>query len=74
VEGAKKRWDRPTLTRFGIVHCGFSASAIAQIMERLTDAVEDTRKKLQRHIRQTPLFKTIGDAILNIWNEGLLLK
>ena len=74
LEGTKKWWGRQTLTRFGIVQCGLSASDIVALLERLTDAVEDTRKKLQRHIRRTPLFKTIGDAMLNAWNQGLLLK
>ena len=73
LEGRKIWWDRKTVIRFGTTHCGLTASATESLIERLADAVEDTRKKLERYLRRTPKFMKIGNAMLQAWNQGLTL-
>ena len=74
IGDTKRWWDRKTLEKFGITHCGLSLSRIASTIDKTCDAVSDTIKDLKAYLPEHPEFETIGSSMIKIWEDGLMLR
>lgn len=69
--GTKKWWDRKMLERFAVAHLQLSGGETSEIIERLSDAVMETRLKIPGYMADHPEFRTTGAAMMAIWEEGV---
>jgi serine/threonine-protein kinase HipA len=74
IKGTKKWWGRKILEKFGIAHCGLTASKISEIISRIADAASDIKPELQLYIREHPDFSLVGGNMLRAWEDGLMLR
>ena len=70
LDGTKKWWPRKTLERFAINHLSMSKSNIDETIERLADAVMETRQLIPEYITDHPDFREVGENMMSIWEEG----
>ena len=70
LDGTKKWWPRKTIERFAINHLSMSKSNINETIERLADAVMETRQLIPGYINDHPEFREIGENMMSIWEEG----
>lgn len=70
LDGSKKWWPRKTLERFAINHLSMSKSDIDETIERLADAVMETRQLIPGYIADHPEFREVGENMMAIWEEG----
>ena len=71
IAGTKKWWPRKTLEQFATTHLMLTGKEITATFEQLSDAVSETGHLIRAHIRNHPEFQTIGERMLEIWNEGV---
>lgn len=65
--------DWPTekeLRRLGETRMSGSPARVRQILEKIEDALEDTRAEVERHIRQHGSFAKIGRRMLEEWDAA----
>lgn len=74
LAGTKKWWDKKMLLKFGTTHCGLSSTRIDEIIGRLTDAVSDTKPKVEGYIREHSDFSPVGEKMIRAWEDGLMLR
>jgi len=70
LDGTKKWWPRKTIERFAMNHLSMSKSNINETIERLADAVMETRQLIPGYINDHPEFREIGENMMSIWEEG----
>lgn len=70
LDGTKKWWPRKTIERFAINHLSMSKSNIDETIERLADAVMETRQLIPGYIYDHPEFREVGENMMSIWEEG----
>ncbi len=70
LDGTKKWWPRKTLERFAINHLSMSKSNVDETIERLADAVMETRQLIPEYITDHPDFREVGENMMSIWEEG----
>ena len=70
LDGTKKWWPRKTIERFAINHLSMSKSNIDETIERLADAVMETRQLIPGYINDHPEFREVGENMMSIWEEG----
>lgn len=70
LDGTKKWWPRKTIERFAINHLSMSKSNINETIERLADAVMETRQLIPGYIYDHPEFREVGENMMSIWEEG----
>ena len=70
LDGTKKWWPRKTIERFATNHLSMSKSDIDETIERLSDAVMDTRQLIPGYINDHPEFREVGESMMSIWEEG----
>lgn len=70
LDGTKKWWPRKTIERFAMNHLSMSKSNIDETIERLADAVMETRQLIPGYINDHPEFREIGENMMSIWEEG----
>lgn len=71
LAGTKKWWPRKMLEQFAVAHLSLPIGTIGQIIERLTDAVAETRTELVKYTLENPEFKETGAAMATAWEEGI---
>ena len=71
LSGTKKWWPRKTLEKFAMAHLSLPVGVIGQIIERVAEAVTETRVKLMAYTAEQPEFSETGVAMLAAWDEGL---
>jgi serine/threonine-protein kinase HipA len=71
LAGTKKWWPRKLLERFALVHLSLPGELIRAIFDRLSDAVNETRKLIPPYITEHPEFRKTGERMLTAWDEGL---
>jgi len=69
--GTKKWWARKTIERFAINHLSMSKSDIDETIERLANAVMETRQMIPGYISDHPEFREVGENMMSIWAEGV---
>ena len=70
LDGTKKWWPRKTIERFAINHLSMSKSNIDETIERLADAVMETRQLIPGYINDHPEFREVGENMMSVWEEG----
>ena len=71
VAGTKKWWPRKTLERFAVSHLSLPVRIVADTIERMAEAVTETRTSLSAYLNEHPEFREIGGRMLAEWNEGV---
>ncbi len=71
LDGTKKWWPRKTIERFAINYLSMSKSDIDETIERLADAVMETRQLIPGYITDHPEFREVGESMMLIWEEGV---
>lgn len=71
LAGTKKWWSRKVLERFAMVHLSLTIGEINQTIERLTDAVMETRQMIPEYIADHPEFCEVGEDMMEIWEDGV---
>jgi len=70
LDGTKKWWPRKMLERFAINHLSMSNSHVDETIERLADAVMETRQLIPGYITDHPEFREVGENMMSIWEDG----
>lgn len=71
LDGTKKWWPRKTIERFAINHLSMSKSYVDETIERIADAVMETRQLIPAYIADHPEFRAVGENMMTIWDEGV---
>ena len=71
LAGTKKWWPRKVLERFAVTHLSLPVAAIADVFNRIAEAVTETRAMIPRYIAEHPEFREIGERMMTQWDEGV---
>lgn len=71
LAGTKKWWPRKILERFATVYLSLPLGEINRTIERIADAVMETRQLLPAYIADHPEFREVGKSMMGIWEEGV---
>ena len=71
LEGTKKWWPRRVLERFALAHLSLPVGRVREIIQRMADAVTDTRSLIVEPAAGHPEFRVVGEAMLTAWNDGV---
>jgi serine/threonine-protein kinase HipA len=71
LAGAKKWWPRKMLEQFAITHLSLPVKTIGEIIERVADAVMQTRLLIPHYMDDHPEFREIGARMTAIWEDGV---
>lgn len=71
LAGTKKWWPRKMMENFAVSHLAMTGGEVRETIERLAQAVMDTRRLIPAHIAEHPEFREVGEAMLSIWEEGV---
>jgi serine/threonine-protein kinase HipA len=69
--GTKKWWPRKVLERFAVTHLSLPVAAIADVFNRIAEAITETEKMIPRYIAEHPEFREIGERMMTQWDEGM---
>ena len=69
--GKKKWWPRKVLERFAVAHLSLPVAAIADVFNRIAEAVTETGKMIPGYIAEHPEFREIGERMMTQWDEGV---
>ena len=71
LAGAKKWWPRKMLEQFAVTRLSLPVKTIGEIIERVADAVMQTRLLIPNYINDHPEFREIGARMTAIWEDGV---
>ncbi len=71
LAGTKKWWSRKMLERFAMAHLSLPVGEISRTIERLADAVMETRRLIPDYISDHPEFREVGGSMMALWEEGV---
>jgi len=71
LAGTKKWWPRKVLERFAVTHLSLPVAAIADVFNRIAEAVTETRAMIPGYIAEHPEFREIGERMMTQWDEGV---
>ena len=71
LAGSKKWWPRKMLERFAMAHLSLPIGEINRTIERLADAVIETRRLIPEYIADHPEFREVGGNMMEIWEDGV---
>jgi serine/threonine-protein kinase HipA len=71
LAGTKKWWPRKVLEQFAVTHLSLPVAAIADVFNRIAEAVTETGKMIPRYITEHPEFREIGERMMTQWDEGM---
>jgi serine/threonine-protein kinase HipA len=71
LAGTKKWWPRKMLEQFAVTHLSMPVRAIADVFNRMAEAVTETGKMIPGYINEHPEFREIGEFMLKEWEEGV---
>jgi serine/threonine-protein kinase HipA len=69
--GTKKWWPRKTLEQLAVTHLSMPVRAIADVFNRIAEAVTETGKMIPAYINEHPEFREIGELMMAQWEEGV---
>jgi serine/threonine-protein kinase HipA len=68
----RPRWpDRKRLEALALLRCQIDRRAIAEILDRVAEAVAKAGTELKAYAMEHPEFRLIGAAMLDAWRTGL---
>jgi serine/threonine-protein kinase HipA len=59
------------IERFAMAHLFLSIGTIHNIVDRVADAVMETRKLIPDYCKDLPGFREVGERMIAIWKEGV---
>ena len=71
LAGSKKWWPRKVLERFAVTHLSLPVAAIADVFNRIAEAVTETGKMIPRYTVEHPEIREIGERMMTQWDEGV---
>lgn len=71
VNGATNWPTAKELRRLGETRMGGSPGKVRRVLERVADAVGETRGDVERYMGEHPEFRAVGEAMLAAWDVGL---
>lgn len=71
LAGTKKWWSRKMLESFAMAHLSLPVGEISRTIERLADAVMETRRLIPDYISDHPEFREVGGSMMALWEEGV---
>ncbi|MDD2317390.1 MAG: HipA domain-containing protein, partial [Desulfobacterales bacterium] len=71
LAGTKKWWPRKLLERFAVAHLSLPLATAAGLIDRLIQAVTETRALIPGYIADHPEFRGIGERMMEDWTEGV---
>jgi serine/threonine-protein kinase HipA len=71
LAGTKKWWSKKVLEKFALAHLVLPVGKVGQIIERVADAVTDTRGDVTAYMRDHPEFCEVGERMLGAWGDGV---
>jgi serine/threonine-protein kinase HipA len=71
IGGTKKWWSYKFLEHFAVVHLSLPKAIALNILNRMAQAVTETRSLIPVFISEHPEFRDIGERMMTAWNEGL---
>ena len=71
LAGTRKWWPRKLLDRFSVAHLSLPPATAAGIIDRMAQAVTETRALIPGYIADHPEFREIGERMMEAWNEGV---
>lgn len=71
IAGTKKWWPRKMLESFAVSHLSLRASDTDQIINRVANAVMETRSLIPGYISNHPEFAAVGEAMMVIWANSV---
>lgn len=71
LAGTKKWWPSKILEQFAVTHLSLSVGIISQTIERISEAVTETRGMIVAYMKEHPEFYATGTDMLAAWDEGL---
>ncbi len=71
LDGSKRFPAAKKLIAFAKMHCNLQPSKAKLIIEEVADAVAETVAGLRQHTLDFADFKSVGEAMLSEWKEGL---
>lgn len=70
LAGTKKWWNRKLLEQFALAHLSLPVKKVSEIIEKMGEAVSETRGLLIAYIAEHPEYQTIGERQLAAWEAG----
>lgn len=70
LAGTKKWWNRKLLEQFALAHLSLPVKKVSEIIEKMGEAVSETRNLLIAYIAEHPEYQTIGERQLAAWEAG----
>jgi serine/threonine-protein kinase HipA len=70
LEGSTRWPDGSRLRRLGETRGVGGPTAVRHLIERVVQAVEDTRQEVRSYMHGRPSFAAVGDRMLLCWSEG----
>jgi serine/threonine-protein kinase HipA len=70
LAGTKKWWPRKVLEKFAVTHLSLPVGTIAEVFNRIAEAVTETEKMVPGYIADHPEFREIGERMMTEWREG----
>ncbi len=71
LAGTKKWWSRKELEKFAVTHLSLPPKVVTDIIDRVAQAVSETREMIPGYIAEHPAFNEIGQRMIAQWNAGL---
>lgn len=71
LAGTKKWWPRKMLEQFAVTHLSMPVRAIADVFNRMAEAVTETGKMIPGYINEHPEFREVGEFMMKQWEEGV---
>lgn len=71
LAGTKKWWSRKMLEKYALAHLAIPVAKVGQTIERVADAVNDTRGMISAYIQDHPEFCEVGERMLCAWDSGV---
>ncbi|ACD97387.1 type II toxin-antitoxin system HipA family toxin [Trichlorobacter lovleyi] len=68
--GTKKWWNRKLLEQFALAHLSLPVKKVSETIEKMGEAVSETRNLLIAYIAEHPEYQTIGERQLAAWEAG----
>ncbi|ABL01398.1 type II toxin-antitoxin system HipA family toxin [Pelobacter propionicus] len=69
--GTKKWWSRRALERFAVSHLSLPVGRVGQILEKVAEAVTDTRGIVSAYMVEHPEYREVGNLQLASWEVGV---
>ncbi len=71
IEGRKIWWSRKALEKFAVVNLFLPPAKANEIIDRVSDAVNEEREEMRHYMDGHPEFVSVGEGMLAAWRAGV---